>query len=338
MKYTDHGFRPLYKNFCIYPLTGVIKEMLKDQTGIDEATGVMVYGYIDHDNGNRLELVGFANNENERKYTYARFTDDARYTVKIEDVIDEEFIFADYGDSHLYEQFKDKVDPLAEYNVDASLEETRKMTFLDEFRYDKNFDDVKVVLYKEGLGLEGVWARIESLGNGAIMGTLMNEPNQDFGIKAGMPFAFVVHEDEDKKKTLIANMAPRKKYKAEDLADGKVLKSAIVAFNKNKNQFRLFSVLELLRDSKVVVPYNKGGVEILTSKGKPFFPVFSDMIETWVVKDDLEKKEMPFLEALEKAKIKNSVVGIVVNPYSDAFIIPRALFDMIPGIESRIEE
>jgi len=339
MKYTDHGFRPLYKNFCIYPLNSVLKEVLKDQKGIEEANGVLVYGYVDHAEGNKVELIALAKSTDNEKYAFsASLPEDERFSVNLEDIIDEEFFFANYGNSAMAEQFKAKIAPLSQYEEEA-IAESRKMTFLDEFRYDKNFDVVKVVLMKEGLGLEGVWVSIEALGEGVLMGTLLNDPTQDFGVKGGMPIAFIVHEDKEKKRNLVANLTPRSNYTAEDLADGKMLKNALVAFEKSKNQYKLFTILEILRDSKVVVPYNKNGVEILTSKdGRNFFPVFSDMIETWILDDSLTKKEMTFMEALEKAKNKKNLTGIVVNAYSDSFNIPKSMYELIEGLPSKLEQ
>jgi len=338
MKYADHGFRPLYKNFCIYPMCDAIKEALneviKDNASVAEADGVMVYGYVDHAQGNFVEVVALAKSISPKKYSFeSAISDEVRVSINIEKLMDVEYDFIGYGASDLAEQFKSKVDVLAQYD-NENLVESRKMTFLDEFRNEKSFDDVKVILFKEGMGLEGVWVKIEELDKGKFLGTLMNNPVQDFKITEGMPIAFIVHEDKEGKRNLVAKINERKKYTAEELADGKALKSAIKVFMGNKNQYNLYAVLEILKNSKVVVPYSKSGIELLTTKdGKSFFPVFSDMVETWLLPDNFTKTEMPFMDALEKAEIKKNVVGIAVNGMSDNFIIPRSLFEVIKGIE-----
>lgn len=339
MKYADHGFRPLYKNFCIYPMNDTIKEILKDYPGIEDAEGVMVYGYVDHVAGNTVELLGLTKREEGDKFSYLKFPDEARFFVRIEALIDEEFLFVDYGNSHLSEMFKNKIDKLAAYDINDDFLKRRSFAFLDEFRYEYNFDDVQVILHKEGLKLEGVWVRMESLGNGIITGTLLNDPEQEFGAKAGDPIVFFVNETSDKKKQLVANFSPRQKLKKEDLADGKILKKALKVFNSEKNNINMLVVLEFLRDSNVLVPYTKKGVDILASNHKYFYPVFTSSLEMWEYDNKIIKNEMPFLEALKKAESsKKEVEGIVVNAFTDSVVIPKSMFGIIERLESRVEQ
>lgn len=338
MKYAEKGFRPLYKNFCIYPLNPIIKEALKDQKGIEEAEGVMVYGYVDHQAGNTVELIALTKKNDDKSYSFIRLEDSARFFIRIESIMREEFEFVDFGNGHLAEQFKRKLVKLIKYDQNDYLIKSRCMIFLDEFRHEKNFDDVKVILYKEGLEIEGVWVRVEALDKGVIMGTLLNDPAQDFGVKTGSPISFVVNEGKDKKRTLVADLTPRKTYKAKELEDGKLLKDAIVAFNDEKNKFKMFTVLEILRDSTVFVPYNKNGVEILSAKNKKYFPAFSNSIEMWELDEDIIKKPMPFMEVIAKAKTKSNIEGIVVNAFSESFFVPVSMFEVIEGLESKLEE
>ncbi len=338
MKYTDHGFRPLYKNFCIYSLDETLKSMLKDQPGVGNAEGAMVYGYVDHAQGNMLEVLALTKKEEGGKFSYLNLAGEERVTLKMETLMDAEFDFVDYGDSHFYEKFKSKVDVLKTYDVNENIAKSRTFAFLDEFRFENNFDDVKVILYKDGLKLEGAWVRIEELGKGVIMGTLLTEPEQDFGAELGSPIVFIVNETEDKKKQLIADFTSRKKFKAEDLSDGKMLKEAIETFNADKNKIKFFVVLEMLRDSNVFVPYTKKGVDILSSNHKYYFPVFSSLVEMWEYGEGISKISMPFLDAIKKAiKADKNVEGIVVNAFTDSVVIPKSLFDMIQGLESRVE-
>lgn len=338
MKYSEYGFRPLYKNFCIFQLNDSLKEILKDQPGINEAEGVMVYGYVDHEAGNTVEIVALTKRVDNDKFSYSNIAADTRFFVRIETLMNEEFDFVDYGNSHFYEKFKDKVDALASYDINENMAKSRALGFLDEFRYEQNFDDVKVILFKDGLKLEGVWVRIEDIGKGVIMGTLLNDPEQDFGVKAGNPIVFIVNETEDKKKQLVADFTPRQKMKPEELADGKLLKDAIASFNTDKNKVKLFVVLEYLRDSNVIVPYTKKGADTLTANHKNFFPVFSSSQEMWEYDDNITKISMPFLDAMKKAlKSDKKVEGIVVNAFTDSMIIPKSMFEIIEGIESRLE-
>lgn len=334
MKYADCGFRPLYKNFCIFPLNSIIRKALEDHPGIDEAEGVMVYGYVDHEAGNTVELVALTKKMDDVRQSFIKLTDSARYFIRIESIKDEEFQYVDHGNSPMYEPFKSKIDLLAPYDVNENLAKSRAFAFLDEFRYEKNFDDVKIVLYKEGLRPEGVWAKIESLDNGSFIGTLLNEPNQDFGVSMGDPVAFIMNENKDKEKSLVADLTPHREYTAEELADGKILKKVITEFNENQNKLKLYEILEILKNSTVYAPYSKKGVEVLTSKHKTFFPAFSSQTEMWQYENDIVKTEMPFSEVIKKAAGNNKYDGIVVNAFSDSFVIPRNMFEMLDGMKS----
>lgn len=334
MKYKDYGFRPLYKNFCVFPINDVIKKALEGEKGIDEADGVMVYGYVDHVAGNSIELVALTKREEGDKYSFIKLPDDARFFARVEHLAGEEFEFAAPGNSHLYEKFKFKIDRLALYDVNEDVAKSREMTFLDEFRYENSFDDVKVILHKDGLQLEGVWVKIEKLGKGIITGTLMNEPKQDFGVTTGSPIAFLVNEGKDKNRSLVSDLTLRRKYTAKELADGKILKGALEAFKEDKNKFKLYAILEMLRDSKVLVPETKKGIEILTAENRSYFPVFTESMEMWQCEDGITKTEMTFMEAVKKAKKNKKVSGIVVNGYSDGFAIPRSMFDIFEDMNS----
>ena len=100
MKYIDQGFRPLYKNFCIFPMNDVIRNALDGEKGIDEAEGVMVYGYVDHEAGNTVEFVALTKRIDDEKYTFIKLPDDARFFARVENLAEEEFEFVDYGNSH----------------------------------------------------------------------------------------------------------------------------------------------------------------------------------------------------------------------------------------------
>ena len=90
MKYTDTGFRALYHNFAVFPLTTVTRNALKGFGGVETAEGVLVYGYIDHEAGLTLEVLTPA----KRNKDFWRFTDgndDIRSFIRMEAVAEKEF-------------------------------------------------------------------------------------------------------------------------------------------------------------------------------------------------------------------------------------------------------
>lgn len=63
-----------------------------------------------------------------------------------------------------------------------------------------------VLAVKEGLTPEGCWVRITGLGDKYFVGTLLNEPNQDFGYHMDDKIAFFICSGKDDKNYLISNM------------------------------------------------------------------------------------------------------------------------------------
>lgn len=150
-------------------------------------------------------------------------------------VIDDEFYVFDDNDSSLSKKYSDKLEVVKNYEAPEEVEESRKMTFLDKLRHEYYPDDVMVYLTREGLNPEGCWVRIIGLGDPFIMGTLLNEPDQDFGCHEGEKIAFFVQKTEDGEIICFSDMTPSRKLTAEDLEDGTLLKEAVSIFNKQRN-------------------------------------------------------------------------------------------------------
>ncbi|MCW1073651.1 SseB family protein, partial [Streptococcus anginosus] len=84
------------------------------------------------------------------------------------------------------------IEMLEIYNAGDEVEESRNMHFLDESRNPEYPDDVLVYPVKDGNNPEGCWVRIEGLAEDHIFGTLLNEPEQDFGCHEGDKIPFYV--------------------------------------------------------------------------------------------------------------------------------------------------
>ena len=196
MKYSEYGFRPLYHNFCIFPLTDKMKEVVGEFPGIDVATGMLTYGYIDRDCGLTLEVLCLVKITDEQ-YGFFSGNENIRATIRIGAVEDEEFEFLGYGNDEISKNYMNKLDMLKAYDADESVEESRSLVALDAFRHEYYVDDVLVVMLKENLDMEGCWVHIVGLEDGFITGILLNEPNQDFGCHKGDKIAFGLYERSD---------------------------------------------------------------------------------------------------------------------------------------------
>ena len=164
---------------------------------------------------------------------------------------------------------------------------------------------------------------------------------------------------------------------AELLEDGSYLKRAIEICIRNRTALNLLKLARILRDSTVWVPCNAvysdadyerlsklwkaaqemGDLDSLTGqmfvnqneirlkpdilqKGEEyFFPVFSSEEEMGEYGSRFSKLPCQFPEAVKLARENNkNVAGIVINAFTQPFEIPAKMFDIIAGMESRLEE
>lgn len=265
-------------------------------------------------------------------------------------------------EDYVKEEYEEIIDMVHSYDVSEEVEESRSFKFLDEFRNELYPDDVLVLTVKEGLTPEGCWVRITDLYEECILGTLLNEPNQDFGFHEGDSIAFFLYENEGNR-CLISDMNESKKLTAEDLEDGSMLCDAIKLFHERPNNGTLFHVLELLRDSYIWIPCNvivsekdqknmeeaSIGMElqfeedvrlipdILMSDDDYYFPVFTSDREMGEYGQHFSKVEKHFLEAIALARAnEKDIKGIVINAFTEPMVIDRELFDVIENLKSRL--
>lgn len=205
MKFSEVGFRAFYHNFIVVPMKDSLKGILKDFPGVDSANCILTYGYIDRMAGLTLEVLAAAFMDNE-EMSFGAGNAEKLSKIRIGSVIDDECYYVDDEDDSMYKLYSDKLDMLKNYAAGDGVEESRNMDFLDGSRCPEYPDDVLVYLLKNGNKPEGCWVRIEALAEHEIIGTLLNEPNQDFGYHAGNQIAFYVHQTENKEIILCANL------------------------------------------------------------------------------------------------------------------------------------
>lgn len=371
MKYSETGFRPLYHNFCYFPMVETIRKIAKDYPGYDGADGVLTYGYIDRECGMTLEILACAKCTGDDTFAFANASDTVRVIMRVGAVKDVDYTYIADGEDDLSEDFAKKLEIVREYDAEDEVEKSRTFSFLDEFRHELYPDDVFVLTLKDGLQPEGCWVRIIGLEERCIMGILLNEPNQDLGYHEGDTVAFFLYEDDDGNKHLVSDMNPSIKLTAEDLEDGSMLEQAISTFNSERTKEHLIDVMIILRDSYVWIPCNaimsendqarilemiesaeKGSLvgstfsnnddvrmvpDILQNGDKYFFPVFSNVEAMGDYGNNFSKIQKHFLEALRMARAnKKNVVGIVINAFSEPMIIDGELFDVIENMKSSL--
>ena len=232
---------------------------------------------------------------------------------------------------------------------------------------------LRVILLKEPNEPEAMPVSfVEDMGEYCI-GILEMEPSQDFGYHKGDKIGFFPYTPEGGETVLISDMNPSRRLTVEDLEDGSLLKGAIAVFNNERNEANLLEVMELLRDSYVWIPCNAvmseadqkrmeelldslngdfekiAGMEfvandetrlipdILQNGDAFFFPVFTSQEEMGEYGDNFSKIEKHFLEALVLAKNnEKELAGVVVNAFSEPFILDRQIWDIVENMKSRL--
>lgn len=211
--------------------------------------------------------------------------------------------------------------------------------------------------------------RIEGLAEDYIIGTLLNEPNQDFDCHEGDKIPFYVQQKDDKEIVLWSNMNPGPTITAEDLEDGKMLEATIHTFNEERTEEHLLEVMAILRDSYVWIPCNAimsdadqarlvaiskdGNIgdtfishdeirmipDILQNGDKFFFPVFSNLEAMGEYGNGFSKVQKHFLEALVLANNnEKDLEGIVINAFSEPFELYKEIWNLVEEMKSRIQK
>lgn len=164
---------------------------------------------------------------------------------------------------------------------------------------------------------------------------------------------------------------------AELLEDGSFLKKAVEICNRNRTPLNVFKLLNILRDSWVWIPCEtvlgdgdyetvlkdikeaEAGDGLDSMIGKEFrtqedirfvpdilkggddyyFPAFTSEEEMGEYGQNFSRIQQHFLEAINLAKNnKKKVVGIVINAFSEPFVINKELFGTLEEMESSLKE
>lgn len=209
-----------------------------------------------------------------------------------------------------------------------------------------------------------------------FLGELLEEPQQDFQWHEGERVAFYLHRTPDGQMVFWTNLNPPHPVTQEQLQDGTLLKEAIHVFSQERTEESLDRVLELLRDSEVWIPCdailsdadsaameqrlreameseegmaslidrgldNQDEIHLvprlLTNETGAYFPVFTSPEEMGEAGEEVSRMERHFLRSIVLARgNRHQVQGIVVNAFSEAFTLPRELFDVVLQMKSQL--
>lgn len=372
MNFKELGFRPFYHQVCALELNDKLAKRLKNCPDIEKSSHAVVYGYIDPDKGMMLEVLGAG--KQAPKYFYFKDPyEGRRISISISDVAEVPFLYFEKLEPRFYKKYVQRIEKLKQYDAPEDVEKSREFEFLDGCREPNFPDDVRVLFAKDGLKPEECWVRITGLGDHVLIGRLLNQPYQDFGVKEGDTVTFSIHKESDEKITCVANLDTGE-ITAADLEDGTILKGVVADYLKDRNDATFRAVLIVLRSSKVYVPcdvklseeaqaildqlekdgkdleslgdeakaqFNKGisfVPKVLSSEGHKFFPVFSSKEEIGDHFPDTSSVNMPFLHAIEMASADEKIEGIVLNAFTQDFIVEKDIFDALSKMPPLFDE
>jgi hypothetical protein len=95
--------------------------------------------------------------------------------------------------------FNERVQMVDEgYHGNKKVLPTREIKEIDHLRHLCYPDDVQVLLQKNGVETEYPWVKLLEIKNGELIGVLLNEPHNDFGIHSHneIKISLVKHEDK----------------------------------------------------------------------------------------------------------------------------------------------
>lgn len=350
MNYKETGFRGLYKQFSVYPMNKNIKKLVGKYEGVTDGGGILTYGYYDREKGLMLEVLAAATIK-EEKVTFEEPVY-GRVTISISDVCDEQFSHIDDKDDFLSKKYSEKLSVLKVYAASAKLEATRNVAILDPLRDQVCFDEIKVVFNKNGLEAEECQVRIEEQVEGHFVGSLVSNPKQDFGFYEGDRIVFFVAKEKEGQIFCLADFGPSAFLTEDDLEDGSLLEAAVKKFREQKGEENLMEVLQLIRDSYVWVPcrmlselnvetdLEQGISPDIFQKGADFFiPMFSSEEQMKEYATARSKYPMHALKVIKMAKESTKpLTGIVLNPFTNPFVLDMKLCEVVEKMKSRVTQ
>ena len=83
MKLSETDFRALYDHFCFYPWNPTIVKLVNDDSFLEEADGILTYGYIDRDAGLTLEVLCCVKRKSNDEFSFYKKFDDTRLIIRL---------------------------------------------------------------------------------------------------------------------------------------------------------------------------------------------------------------------------------------------------------------
>lgn len=171
MKYQQVGFRPFKNKLCVLPVTDSIRPQLADYDQYQDIQSVMVYGYVDHEDGFCFEVISLSK-DNESFYEENEVPS---VCYESDEILEVDIEILDNFD--LENHYFEKILQIQNNQDCASLKWTRELKYLDEYRDFHHIDDVRIYFSLENGATEELWARLEAMIGSDFKVCLLEEPS-----------------------------------------------------------------------------------------------------------------------------------------------------------------
>lgn len=189
------GFRRLFQQYVYIEHTDNMDVLAQDFDGLEQATGFVGYCYVDHEAGLTFEMLALAKREGEALEFYSG-NDEVSVMFRYSSVADAGALLLPsvLPPLNAYAEKTANID--ADYAHSEAVAKTRLLANLDTCRYEEYPDDVLVYLVHGDEHIEGCYVRLENVGEMNLSGTLLNEPEYDYGVHQGDSLDFYLVKNE----------------------------------------------------------------------------------------------------------------------------------------------
>ena len=189
------GFRRLFQRYVYIEHKDKLDILAQYFDGSEVATGVLGYCYVDHEAGMSFEVLALAKRNGEALEFYGG-NDEISIVFRFSSVADACAVLLPSVLPPLMVYAEKTANIDAAYAHSEAVAKTRLLENLDSCRHEEYPDDVLVYLVHGDDHIEGCYARVETVGQMNLTGTLLNEPFYDFGVHEGDSFDFYLVKNE----------------------------------------------------------------------------------------------------------------------------------------------
>lgn len=193
----DYSFRELMNKYIYIDNKEFLPIIASYFEVPQEATGLLAYCYLEHENGMKLEALCCSRfDEAAKSIKFYATNDEAKVALPFEAMLSTKILIL--PDTILpLEKFSSKVEPILPLSeTTEGVAKSRKIVAMDHLRKADNPDAILVQLVHEDDHIEGHYALLEDVGEMNLTGTLLSEPEFDYGIHQGESLSFFLVRNE----------------------------------------------------------------------------------------------------------------------------------------------